>query len=65
VVCDRDGAVIVPKDLIAEVAELGLEQERLEGWIMKEVQQGAKLPGLYPVNEENRARYEAETKKGG
>ena len=64
-VCDRDGAVVVPKELIAEVAELGLEQERLEGWIMKEVQHGAKLPGLYPINDENRARYEAEMKKGG
>ena len=65
VVCDRDGAVLVPKDLIEEVAALGLEQERLEGWIMKEVQAGAKLPGLYPINDENRARYEAEMKKGG
>jgi regulator of RNase E activity RraA len=64
-VCDRDGAVVVPKDLIGEVAELGLEQERLEGWIMHEVQNGAKLPGLYPINEENRARYEADMKKDG
>jgi len=65
IVCDRDGAVVVPQDMIEEVAELGLEQERLEGWIMKEVQAGAKLPGLYPINDENRARYEAETKRGG
>ncbi|GAB4351987.1 MAG: ribonuclease activity regulator RraA [Kiloniellaceae bacterium] len=64
-ICDRDGAVVVPQALIEEVAELGLEQERLEGWIMKEVQAGAKLPGLYPINDENRARYEAEMKKGG
>ncbi|HEY9550190.1 MAG TPA: ribonuclease activity regulator RraA, partial [Kiloniellaceae bacterium] len=65
IVADRDGAVVVPKDLVAEVAELGLEQERLEGWIMKEVQNGGRLPGLYPINEENRARYEADVKKGG
>ena len=65
IVADRDGAVVVPKDLIDEVAGLGLEQERLEGWIMKEVQHGAKLPGLYPINDENRARSEAEMKKGG
>src|SRR3546814_15309277 len=64
IVADRDGAVVVPKDLIAEVAELGLEQERLEGWIMKEVQNGARLPGLYPITEENRPRYEADVKKG-
>jgi regulator of RNase E activity RraA len=65
IVADRDGAVVVPKALIEEVAELGIEQERLEGWIMKEVQAGAKLPGLYPINDENRARYEADKKKGG
>ncbi len=65
IVCDRDGAVLVPQDLIGEVAEQGLKQERLEGWIMREVQQGAKLPGLYPINDENRARYEADIKKGG
>ena len=64
-ICDRDGAVVVPQAMIQEVAELGLEQERLEGWIMKEVQAGAELPGLYPINDENRARYEAEMKKGG
>ncbi|MEO3430336.1 ribonuclease activity regulator RraA [Pelagibius sp. CAU 1746] len=65
IVADRDGAVVVPKDLIEEVAALGIEQERQEAWIMKEVQNGASLPGLYPMNEETRARYEAEMKKGG
>jgi hypothetical protein len=29
------------------------------------VQAGAKLPGLYPINDENKARYEAEVKKDG
>src|SRR3546814_11358397 len=58
IVTDRDGAVVVPQALIQEVAELGLEQERLEGWIMKEVQNGAKLPGLSPINDEQRARSE-------
>ena len=35
-----------------------MEQERLEGWIMTEVDRGVPLPGLYPPNEETRARYE-------
>ena len=34
------------------------EQERLETWIMAEVGRDAALPGLYPPNAENRARYE-------
>jgi hypothetical protein len=31
----------------------------LEGWIMTQVDAGLPLPGLYPPNEENKARYEA------
>ena len=38
------------------------EQERMEGWIMEEVGRGEKLPGLYPMNEATKARYEAWTK---
>jgi hypothetical protein len=34
-----------------------------EGWIMGEVERGAALPGLYPPNAENRARYEAKVGK--
>jgi regulator of RNase E activity RraA len=57
VVVDDDGAVVIPKDLIEEVVEAAPEQERLEAWIMKEVERGAALPGLYPPNEENLKRY--------
>jgi hypothetical protein len=44
------------------VLELAPEQERFEGWIMDEVNRGAALPGLYPPNAENKARYEASKK---
>jgi len=64
IVADRDGAVLVPAALVEEVAALALEQERLEGWIMEQVQAGAALPGLYPPDAANRARYEADMKKG-
>jgi len=59
IVADDDGAVLIPSALAEEVAALGPEQERLEAWIMEEVQRGAALPGLYPPNADNRARYEA------
>lgn len=59
IVADGDGAVVVPQALAEEVAEAAVEQERLESWIIEQVDQGAELPGLYPPNEENRARYEA------
>ena len=58
VVVDDDGAVLIPAALVADVTAEAVEQERLEGWIMGEVARGAELPGLYPPNAENRARYE-------
>jgi regulator of RNase E activity RraA len=62
VVADRDGAVLIPQALLAEVASEAVEQERMEAWIMEEVARGAELPGLYPMNAETRARYEASRK---
>ena len=59
IVCDDDGAVVIPQNLLAFVAEEGAEHERMETWIVGEVERGAKLPGLYPMNEEAKARYEA------
>lgn len=59
IVVDEDGAVVVPAALVEEIVKLAPEQERLEAWIMDEVSRGAALPGLYPPNEANRARYEA------
>ncbi|HEV2219987.1 MAG TPA: ribonuclease activity regulator RraA [Casimicrobiaceae bacterium] len=60
VVADEDGAVVIPAAMIEDVASLATEQELLEQWIMGEVARGAALPGLYPLNEENKARYEAQ-----
>jgi regulator of RNase E activity RraA len=58
VVVDADGAVLIPADLVDAVVAEGVEQERLEGWIMREVERGVPLPGLYPANAETKARYE-------
>jgi len=65
VVVDDDGAVLVPAALVEEVVAAAVEQERLEGWIMNEVEAGAALPGLYPPNAENQARYQAWLKSQG
>ena len=64
VVVDADGAVLIPAALLDEVVDAAVEQERLEGWIMQEVGRGVPLPGLYPPNDDNKARYEA-WKRGG
>ncbi len=62
IVADDDGAVLIPQAIVDEVAKLGVEQERMEGWIMSEVEKGLPLPGLYPMNAETKARYEASKK---
>lgn len=59
VVADADGAVLIPQALLGEIVAMAPEQERIESWIMQEVLNGASLPGLYPPNAENKARYEA------
>lgn len=58
IVVDSDGAVVIPQALVEDVTASCVEQERLESWIMHEVEQGTPLPGLYPPNAENKARYE-------
>jgi regulator of RNase E activity RraA len=65
VLCDDDGAVVIPAALLDAVLEEAPEQERLEAWIMAEVARGVPLPGLYPMNAETRARYEAATAPEG
>jgi regulator of RNase E activity RraA len=65
IVADGDGAVVIPQALLAEVVEAAVEQEAQEGWIINEVNNGAALPGLYPPNEENKARYAAWRKADG
>ena len=40
VVVDADGAVLIPADLLEAVCEAAVEQERLEGWIMTQVDAG-------------------------
>jgi regulator of RNase E activity RraA len=63
IVADQDGAVVIPAAMVEEVAALGVEQERLEGWILEEINRGTPLPGLYPPNAEHKARYEAAKSK--
>jgi regulator of RNase E activity RraA len=65
IVADDDGCVVIPKDLLDFVATEGEEHERYETWVVSEVEKGAKLPGLYPPNEEAKARYQAWKAKRG
>jgi regulator of RNase E activity RraA len=59
VVVDADGAVLIPQAYLDQVLAEAPEQEAMEAWIMTEVDRGVPLPGLYPMNEETKARYAA------
>lgn len=62
IVADRDGAVVIPAKLLDAVLAEAPEQERMEAWIMTEIERGVPLPGLYPMNAETRTRYEKNRK---
>ena len=57
VVVDEDGAIVIPDAYLDEVLSAGPEQEKLEAWVLAKVESGEALPGLYPPNEANQARY--------
>ncbi|MES3001903.1 MAG: ribonuclease activity regulator RraA [Pseudomonadota bacterium] len=59
IVVDQDGAVLIPAAYVEDVIAAATEQEHLENWIMSQVDAGSALPGLYPPNEENKAKYDA------
>jgi regulator of RNase E activity RraA len=59
IVADDDGAVVIPAALADYVASEGAEHELMETWLVQQVENGEKLPGLYPPNEDNKKRYEA------
>ncbi|RXT30568.1 ribonuclease activity regulator RraA [Rhizobium leguminosarum] len=62
IVVDQDGAVLIPADLLEAVLAEAPEQERMEAWIMTRIEEGTPLPGLYPMNAETKALYEASKK---
>ena len=59
IVADGDGAVVIPQAMLAEVMTAAVEQEAQEAWVMTEIERGVPLPGLYPPNDEAKARYAA------
>ncbi len=54
---DRDGVLVVPRALAAEVAAQGLEQEQLEAFVSTKIHSGEPLWGNYPPGEALRAEY--------
>jgi regulator of RNase E activity RraA len=59
IVADDDGVVVVPQAMVEFAAHEGIEHELYESWVVNEVENGVKLPGLYPPNDDAKARYAA------
>jgi 2-keto-4-pentenoate hydratase/2-oxohepta-3-ene-1,7-dioic acid hydratase in catechol pathway/regulator of RNase E activity RraA len=60
IVGDSDGVIVIPPALAEEVADAALTQEESDAWVAARVAEGHPLDGLFPMNDEWRARYEAE-----
>jgi regulator of RNase E activity RraA len=56
-VADRDGIIVVPRALAAELADPALEQEKLEAYVATKIRAGLPLAGNYPPGEETKAEY--------
>lgn len=59
IVGDADGVIVLPPSLAAEVADAALAQEDEDAWIASQVAAGNPVNGLFPMNAEWRAKYEA------
>lgn len=55
---DGDGVIIVPAEIVDEVADEAKGMEHFENWVIEEVKTGKSIIGLYPMNDETRQRYE-------
>ena len=54
---DDEGVVVIPEQLVDEVAHDALEQEIAEEFIYDLILEGASVFDAYPMNDEMRARY--------
>lgn len=64
IVGDDDGVVVLPPEIAEEVADAALAKEAEDAWVAEQVTSGHPVDGLFPMNAQWRARYEAETAGG-
>ena len=63
VVGDAEGAVVIPAQIVNEVADEAARQTEFEDWVGARVREGRSIFGLYPPDAETRAEFEAFKKK--
>ncbi|GAB3600392.1 fumarylacetoacetate hydrolase family protein [Microbacterium tumbae] len=59
IVGDGDGVIVIPPSLAEDIADAALAQEDEDAWIAEQVAAGHPVDGLFPMNAEWRARYDA------
>ena len=65
IVADADGILVLPPSLAEEVADEAVEQERRDVFVFQMVQEGHKVDGLFPMNEDWLAKYNEWVAAGG
>src|ERR1700704_6664818 len=60
---DEERVVCIPRHVVEQIAQNGLEMEELEAWVLEKIQAGAPIAGTYPPDEPMRAEYETWKKK--
>lgn len=55
---DRDGVIVIPPQLLEEIAREAAAQEEEDAWVAERVAEGNAVDGLFPMNKEWRERYE-------
>ncbi|MGW4927950.1 fumarylacetoacetate hydrolase family protein [Agromyces sp. NPDC004153] len=63
IVGDGDGVIVIPPALAWDVAREAATQEAEDEWVAAQVAAGASVDGLFPMNAEWRAQYEAATRQ--
>jgi 2-keto-4-pentenoate hydratase/2-oxohepta-3-ene-1,7-dioic acid hydratase in catechol pathway/regulator of RNase E activity RraA len=64
IVGDADGVVVIPPAIVEEVVDAALAQEDEDAWIAERVAEGHPVDGLFPMNAEWRARFDAAREAG-
>ena len=65
IIADDDGAVVVPQQMAAKVAQITREHEDWESFSRIKLSEGGSLYKYYPLDEEGRKEYEAWRRENG
>ncbi|MCH6231907.1 fumarylacetoacetate hydrolase family protein [Microbacterium sp. CFH 31415] len=60
IVGDADGVIVIPAGIVEEIVDAAIAQEDEDAWIAQRVAEGHPVDGLFPLNAQWRARYDAE-----